>query len=79
MLESALHERDSRLRQMIRRLDVDLLELSYAGLGAEYEAARKACLTCPNIARCRRWLDAGSAAAPLFCINLSRFERFSAR
>jgi hypothetical protein len=61
---------------MIRRLDVDLLEFAYAGLGVDYDEARRACLTCTNTARCQHWLDTAPAEAPLFCVNLSRFERF---
>lgn len=77
MPESALHDRDARLRAMMRRLDVDLLEFAYARLGAVYDEARRACEACPNSARCRTWLAGASDETPLFCINLSRFERFS--
>ena len=78
MMESALQRRDARMRRMMRRLDVDLLEFAYARLGAVYDEARTACLTCPNAARCQGWLAGAAAETPLFCINLSRFERFPA-
>jgi hypothetical protein len=73
-----LQARDRRMRRMMRRLGVDLLELGYARLGAEINDARKACLVCPKTAACRLWLNAASPGRPTFCPNLGRFERFVA-
>lgn len=77
MPESALNDRDARLRGMMRRLDIDLLEFAYARVGAVYDEARRSCRACPSTVRCRTWLASASDEPPLFCINLSRFERFS--
>ena len=77
MTASLLQARDRRMRRMIRRLDVDVLELAYARLGAVIEDARGACLDCPNTPACRLWL-AAPAGRPTFCPNLGRFERFAA-
>ena len=77
-MESALQNRDMRMRQMMRRLNVDLLDFAYAKLGVVSHEARQACLSCPNTARCQLWLAGASTEDPLFCINLSRFERYSA-
>lgn len=80
MTRSALLEaRDRRMRRMMRRLRVDVLELAYARLGGDIEEARTACLACPNTPACRLWLNADSPERPTFCPNLGRFERFSAR
>jgi hypothetical protein len=76
MTDSALQARDRRMRRMIRRLDVDVLELAYAKLGAEIDSARMTCLTCPHTAACRRWLQDTPTERPTFCPNLGRFERF---
>jgi hypothetical protein len=76
MTDPALKARDRRMRRMIRRLDVDILELAYARLGAVIDNARMTCLTCPHTAACRRWLQDAPAERPTFCPNLDRFERF---
>ena len=78
MTASTLRDRDRRMRRMMRRLDIDVLELAYTRLGAVIDDARAVCLACPNTTTCRRWLDATPAEPPNFCPNLGRFEGFIA-
>lgn len=67
-----------RMRAMMKRLDVNLLELCYDGLGATFETARHACGQCASADACELWLGSGqSAEAPEFCPNLTIFERFN--
>lgn len=71
-------ERNRLMREMIHRLDVDLLELAYDRLGTTYARARDKCLSCACVAECKDWL-AGSAdvvARPGFCPNYVEFSRF---
>ena len=72
-----LEARDTRMRRMIRRLRVDVLELAYANVGATYSAARAACLDCAHAARCQAWLLANADGPPSFCPNLDRFAQFA--
>ena len=73
-----LENRAQRMRQMVRRLDVEILELAYADLGATYTKAGDICLNCKSVTECLRWLDAAETARPSFCPNLELFERFRA-
>jgi hypothetical protein len=76
-----IEDQAQRMRAMIRRLDVDILELAYAGLGGVRAKARKTCLSCENATECARWLDVALQAGerPTFCPNLPLFERFATR
>jgi len=66
-----------KMREMIQRLEVDVLEFAYEKLGRIYTDARNACLECENTIDCSRWLEAAqSRDRPVFCPNLERFERF---
>ena len=46
-----------RMREMIRRLDVDVLELAYAKLGRIYTEARNTCVACESATECAHWLE----------------------
>ncbi len=76
---ASVERRGTRMREMIRRLDVDVLELAYAGAGSVYAEAAKTCLTCENTSACLAWIDAQPRGAehPTFCPNLRVFERFA--
>ena len=72
--------RARRMRAMIQRLDVDMLELAYADLGSVYTEAARRCLHCETTAECLRWLETAECAErPAFCPNLELFERFGAQ
>lgn len=79
MTTTSLEARDERMRGMIGRLKVDVLELAYANVGATYGAAREACLTCAHVAECQVWLMSSAQARPTFCPNLAHFEPFARR
>jgi hypothetical protein len=76
-----LEDQAQRMRKMIERLDVDILELAYAGLGGVRAKASRTCSACENATECARWLDVAlhSAERPTFCPNLPLFERFTSR
>lgn len=76
MTLSMPEDRDARLRGMIRRLKVDVLELAYAKVGATYGAARQDCLECAHTSACQSWIESGTRAQPTFCPNLHRFEPY---
>ena len=70
-------DRQARLmREMIHRLDIDLLEFAYDRLGTTYELARETCQTCINATACTAWLAGADAGAPNFCPNLAALSRF---
>jgi hypothetical protein len=67
-----------RIAKMIQRLDVDVLELAYARLGAIYADTHRVCSSCESAAECSRWLAVAPQhdERPAFCPNLPVFERF---
>lgn len=65
-----------RMRAMLKRLNVDTLELAYAKLGAIYTRADAECRTCEHKKTCVLWLDEEFTERPTFCPNLETFERF---
>lgn len=65
-----------RMRAMLKRLDVDTLELAYAKLGAVYAGAREQCRQCSSKQTCTLWLDEEAGERPDFCPNLETFARF---
>jgi uncharacterized protein DUF6455 len=68
---------DSRMRAMMRRRRVDILELHYDDVGATLERARERCGQCANVGACLDWLEAKSSpGAPDFCANDQLFRRF---
>jgi len=76
-----VESRARRMREMIKRLDVDMLELAYARVGKTYADAGETCRRCANTAQCLKWLAAASVGQtrPTFCPNLRRFEGFATR
>lgn len=77
-MQSHRMHHEQRMRQMIRHLDVDLLELAYSDLGRVYADAQQACFNCRRTGECSRWLAARPAERPTFCTNLQTFERYAA-
>jgi hypothetical protein len=65
-----------RLREMMERQGVDVLEFRYDGVGATFETARRACADCRSIDACLGWLSAEASGKPDFCPNRNLFERF---
>jgi hypothetical protein len=77
MTASTPPEHVCRLRDMMRRLDVDVLEFRYDAFGATVEQARQTCERCSNVDDCIDWLTfTQGQAEPDFCPNLEAFERF---
>ena len=74
-----VEDQAQRMREMIQRLDVDMLELAYAGLGGVFADASKVCASCENAVECSRWLNdaAERGDRPAFCPNLALFKRFA--
>ena len=66
-----------RMQAMLKRLQVDTLELAYSGLGAAYHKARETCRRCANAECCVLWLADEDETRPDFCPNLDLFERFT--
>lgn len=73
-----VEDQAQRIGKMIRRLDVDLLELAYTRLGTVYADANRVCSSCESAAECSRWLTVASqhGERPAFCPNLPLFEHF---
>jgi hypothetical protein len=68
---------EHRLREMMRRQQVDVLEFRYDGAGATFEIARRACAHCDSVEVCLTWLGSDtSEMAPEFCPNRRLFEQF---
>ena len=70
---------EQRMREMMRELRVDVLELCYDKVGATFETARGACAQCASVDACLEWLESNpSGWAPEFCPNHELFGRFKA-
>lgn len=68
-----------RLREMMRRQQVDLLEFYYDKAGATLSAAEGACEYCESVDACIKWLRSESSTSePRFCPNSQLLERFKA-
>ena len=67
-----VEHRARRLKQMIERLDVDVLRLVRLRQGDTYCEARKLCIECRNGAKCLAWLETlpTHGESPDFCPNL---------
>ena len=78
MTASSTPEYICRFREMMRSLDVDLLEFRYDAFGATIEAARRTCERCDSVETCADWLSfcQEQGAPPDFCPNQDVFERF---
>ena len=72
-----VERRAKRTQDMIRKLDVDPLQLVRIKQGEAYAEARERCLHCGSSDKCLRWLTAElpSDALPEFCPTLKLFLR----
>jgi len=70
-----VERRAKRTQDMIRRLNVDPLQLVRLKHGEAYAEARERCLHCGSSDKCLRWLSAEppSEVMPEFCPNLRLF------
>lgn len=68
-----VERRARRLHDVMRRLDVDPVQLIRLDAGQSYAQARTRCLECRRAERCLAWLDTPAGAAPEFCPNLELF------
>jgi hypothetical protein len=71
-----VERRARRMKEMMRRLDVDTTAITRFGRGDPYRNARNRCLFCGTSDKCLRWLDQDTLfqTRPAFCPNLSLFE-----
>ena len=71
-----VERRAVRMREMMRRLDVDPGKLARLRGGDAYVEARAKCLSCRASEKCLWWLDSPTQAGrhPEFCPNLTLFE-----
>jgi hypothetical protein len=68
---------DTRMREMMRRQQVDVLEFCYDEVGATFERARGACEQCVSVDACLNWLAANrGTGTPAFCPNDQLFGQF---
>ncbi len=67
--QRAVERRAVRMRQMMDRLNVDLVALLRIKDGDAYAEARSKCLLCTQSSQCLRWLDRDSSedTPPDFC------------
>ncbi len=70
---------DRRMREMMRQLRADVLELCYDKTGESLEIAREICIKCGSVEACQAWLAANPTRwTPDFCPNHELFGRFKA-
>jgi hypothetical protein len=73
-LHCTVERQASRMHEMMKRLDVDVLALVREKNGEVYTDARTRCLSCQESVRCLRWLDGRTSGGPDFCPVLHCFD-----
>lgn len=71
--DTAYTERQAcRAREMLQRLDVDAVKLTYLEDGKVFAAVKEKCLACQDARECVHWLDATppNTEPPAFCPNV---------